>query len=131
MKELETDFVIVDGVVVPESAMRREGWGRCDGLGGWIKGTIDIATHTGWGVPGQPCPRPQNSTRPARPHLGGRGGAFFLRVSEFTAGQAPVPVRFFPGEPPQEWAARRLGMQELETDFVIVDGVVVPESVLS
>jgi hypothetical protein len=29
MQEIETDFVIVDGVVVPESAMRREGWERC------------------------------------------------------------------------------------------------------
>jgi hypothetical protein len=34
MEELETDFVIVDGVVVPESVLRWEGWGRCDGVGG-------------------------------------------------------------------------------------------------
>jgi hypothetical protein len=29
MEELETDFVIVDGVVVPESALIREGSERC------------------------------------------------------------------------------------------------------
>jgi hypothetical protein len=34
MEVLETDFVIVDGVVVPESAMRREGWERGGGVGG-------------------------------------------------------------------------------------------------
>jgi hypothetical protein len=31
MQQLETDFVIVDGVVVPELVMRREGWARGDG----------------------------------------------------------------------------------------------------
>lgn len=30
MEEFETDSVIVDGVVVPESAVRREGWERFD-----------------------------------------------------------------------------------------------------
>jgi hypothetical protein len=35
MQELETDFVVVDGVVVPESALIREGWERCDG---WVAG---------------------------------------------------------------------------------------------
>jgi hypothetical protein len=33
MQERETDFVVVDGIMVPESAFRREGWERRDGLG--------------------------------------------------------------------------------------------------
>jgi hypothetical protein len=31
MHDLETDFVIVDDIVVPESALIGEGWERCYG----------------------------------------------------------------------------------------------------
>jgi hypothetical protein len=33
MQELGTDFVIINGVVVPEPALRREGWERGGGVG--------------------------------------------------------------------------------------------------